>query len=90
MARQRLEGTQSSWVKARLLAGAALAHPDLIDACGGHGGWRLAAIVHQLKGDGWPIRATPAGGGCEANPAVRYSVPPGWRPNGPAQLGLPL
>lgn len=91
---KRLEGkTQLSWVKARLLSGVALAHPDLMKACGGRGGWRLAAIIHQLRGDGWPIESRPMpnpGPETHLNPPVAYRLPPGWRPGDPVQQALPL
>lgn len=86
---RRLKGTQADWVKARLLDGEALDHSDLIRACNGCGGWRLGAVVHKLRKGGWPVESRPlAGTGCEANPAVCYVLPPGWRPGGPVQLGL--
>lgn len=87
---RRFNGTQQAWVKAQLISGRSLTHPDLIEICGGCGGWRLGAIIHKLRADGWPIHSTAIAGGCEANPPVKYSIPAGWRPNGPAQLGLPL
>lgn len=72
-----------------LLAGKAPAHRDLIKACGGIGGHRLAAYVYRLRKKEWPIYSKPIAGGCSANPPVEYSIPPGWRPHSP-QLGLPL
>lgn len=88
MGARRLNGTQRSWVKRELLAGKTLTHPDLISACGGRGGWRLGAVIHKLRGEGWPVKSAPIAGGCEANPPVRYSVPAGWQPGGPVQLEL--
>lgn len=88
-----LECTQSEWVRRQLLDGRRLAHPDLVQACGGRGGWRLAALVHKLRGDGWPIESRPMpnpGPDTDLNPPVTYQLPPGWKPGGPAQLGLPL
>ncbi|MDS4019563.1 MAG: hypothetical protein RKR03_03495 [Candidatus Competibacter sp.] len=94
MSARRLDGkTQLGWVKARLLSGAALAHPDLVSACGGRGGWRLAALVHRLRGDGWPIesRLMPNPGPDTAlNPPVVYQLQAGWRPGAPIQRALPL
>lgn len=93
MARQRLEGTQGAWVRRQLLDGRTLAHPDLMKACGGRGGWRLAAIIHQLRGEGWPVESRPMpnpGPDTDLNPPVAYRLPPGWRPGGPAQQALPL
>jgi hypothetical protein len=95
MVRRRLEGkTQLSWVKARLLSGVPLAHPDLIAECGGRGGWRLGAIVHTLRvRHGWPIESRPMpnpGPDTDLNPPVVYRLPPGWKPGGggPVQLEL--
>ncbi len=89
--RRPLEGTQCQWVKDRLLSGRPLSHRDLIRVCRGRGGHRLAAYIYKLRRqEGWPIRSESISGGCPANPPVRYSVPPGWRPGDPAQLRLPL
>lgn len=88
---KRLDCTQREWVKRQLLSGAALAHPDLVKACGGRGGWRLAAIVHLLRGDGWPIESRPManpGPDTDLNPPVVYRLPVGWKPGGPVQLSL--
>ena len=91
--RRRLDCTQREWVRRQLLSGVALAHPDLVEICGGRGGWRLAAYVHQVRREGWPIESRPMpnpGPDTELNPPVCYSVPAGWRPGGGVQLGLPL
>ena len=91
---RRLEGTQGEWVRRRLLAGKTLAHLDLVEACGGRGGWRLAAYVCQLRRDGWPIESRPMpapGPNTDLNPPVAYRLPPGWRPGGAVQqLGFPF
>lgn len=85
---RRLNSSQGEWVKAELLSGAKLMHTDLIRVCAGRGGWRLGAIVHKLRGEGWPIHSRAIAGGCHANPPVQYSIPAGWKPGGPAQLAL--
>lgn len=90
---RRLDGTQGAWVRRQLLAGVALSHYDLVKVCGGRGGWRLAAIVYRLRREDWPIESQPMpnpGPDTDLNPPVVYRLPPGWHPNGPAQLGLPL
>jgi len=91
--RRRLECTQGEWVRRELLAGRSLAHPDLVKACGGCAGWRLAAVVHKLRGDGWPIESRPMpnpGPDTGLNPPVVYRLAPGWRPGDSPQLRLPL
>ena len=93
MGARRLEGTQRQWVKRQLLDGRRLAHQDLMKACGGRGGWRLAAVIHKLRGEGWPVESRPMpnpGPDTDLNPPVVYRLPPGWKPGGAAQLGLPL
>lgn len=89
----RLNGTQTAWVRRQLLNGVALSHPDLIKACNGRGGWRLGAVIHQLRREGWPIQSRPMpnpGPDTELNPPVCYSVPVGWRPGGRVQHELPI
>ena len=91
MGARLLEGTQRQWVKQQLLDSRRLAHRDLIRICGGQGGHRLAAHIWNLRHrEGWQVDSTVLPGAAGPNPMVRYSVPPGWRPNGAAQLGLPL
>lgn len=93
MPKQRLNSTQGEWVKRQLLAGKALAHPDLVKACGGRGGWRLGAHIHRLRRDGWPIESRPManpGPDTGLNPPVSYQLLAGWKPCDPIQLGLPL
>lgn len=93
MGARRLKGTQAAWVRMRLLAGDVISHLDLVMVCGGRGGWRLAAIVHRLRGDGWPIesRLMPnPGPNTDLNPPVVYRLQTGWRPGGPVQLAFPL
>ncbi|MDS4040826.1 MAG: hypothetical protein RKP20_06580 [Candidatus Competibacter sp.] len=91
--RRQLDGTQGEWVKRQLLAGKAIAHPDLVKVCGGRGGWRLGAHIHRLRRDGWPIesRLMPnPGPDTDLNPPVVYRLQAGWRPGGPVQQALPL
>lgn len=88
----RLNGTQDAWVKRQLLSGVALSHPDLITACNGRGGWRLGAVIHKLRREGWPIEARPMpnpGPDTGLNPPVVYRLQSGWQPgaDGPAQQG---
>jgi len=93
MARRLDGGSQLDWVRRQLLSGVELAHPDLIKACGGRGGWRLGAVVYRLRREGWPIQSHPMsnpGPATELNPPVCYSIPVGWRPGGPVQQELPL
>ncbi len=92
MGARRLDCTQTEWVRRQLLDGRPLTHPDLVTACGGRGGWRLAALVHKLRGDGWPIESRPMpnpGPDTDLNPPVVYRLPAGWRPGGPVQQALP-
>lgn len=90
--RRPLDCTQSEWVRRQLLDGRHLAHPDLVQACGGRGGWRLAAVIRALRKKGWPIESLPMpnpGPDTGLNPPVVYRLPPGWKPGGPAQQALP-
>ena len=89
--RRRLDCTQREWVRRQLLAGKTIAHQDLITACGGCGGHRLAAHIWNLRHqDDWPVASTALPGADGPNPLVSYAVPPGWRPGGPVQQALPL
>ena len=91
--RRPLECTQGEWVRRQLLAGRSLAHPDLVKACGGCAGWRLAAHVRSLRKKGWLIESLPMpnpGPDTGLNPPVVYRLPPGWRPGDSPQLRLPL
>ncbi|MBL8252216.1 MAG: hypothetical protein JNJ76_01260 [Candidatus Competibacter sp.] len=94
MPKRRLDSTQGEWVKRQLLAGKALAHPDLMKACGGRGGWRLGAIVHTLRvKHGWPIESRPMpnpGPDTDLNPPVVYQLQTGWKPGSPVQQELPI
>lgn len=87
--RRRLEGTQRQWVEKTLLSGKKVTHTDLIKACGGNGGWRLGAYIHALAKDErepWPILRAYSGNRRMAT----YQLEKGFKPGGPAQLGLPL
>lgn len=87
--RRRLDCTQGEWVRRRLLDGRTLVHGDLIRACGGFRGHRLAAYIHKLRRQqGWPVDSTALSGATGPNPPVRYSIPLGWKPGDPVQLGL--
>ena len=89
--RRLLNCTQGEWVKRQLLDGRRLAHRDLIRICGGRGGHRLAAHIWNLRHrEGWEVNSTVLPGAAGPNHMVNYSVPPGWHPNGPSQLALPL
>lgn len=93
MKKRRLDSTQGEWVRHQLLAGKALAHPDLVNICGGRGGWRMAAHIHRLRREGWPIESRPMpnpGPDTDLNPPVVYRLRAGWKPGGPVQQELPI
>ena len=90
---QRLNCTQGQWVRRQLLSGVAISHPDLVEACGGRGGWRLGAHIHRLRREGWPVLSSPMpnpGPDSDLNPPVSYRLPTGWRPGVSPQLELPV
>jgi len=63
-------------VKAALLAREPV---DQVEANRRGWGLRLGALVHRLRGHGWPIRAERDHG------MARYSLPEGWEPPTPSQ-----
>ena len=83
---RRLKGTQRQWVEKALLSGKSLKHTDLIKACGGTGGWRLGAVIHELATDNWPIQRRYEAG----RRVATYWLPAGFKPGEPFQLVLPL
>jgi len=62
-------------IKADLLNGKPV---DAVTAFVVHNITRLSAVIHRLRGQGWPISSEQDQG----NGLARYAVPTGWRPPG--------
>ena len=65
--------TQLERVAAALLAREPV---DQVEAIKRGWGLRLGALVHRLRGRGWPVRTERD----HNNGLARYSLPEGWRP----------
>jgi hypothetical protein len=74
------KATQLEKVKAALLAREPV---DPVQAAKLGWGLRLGALVHRLRGRGWPILAERD----HNNGMARYRLPEGWTPPTPAQGG---
>lgn len=90
MTRRRIDRTQGAWIKHQLLAGQRLTHTNLINDCGGNGGWRLGAVIYRLardKKDPLPILRTYSG---KERKATYWLDPEFKRSRQPAQMRLPI